>query len=140
MDDGVDSKSAPTKTAASTAAKQPEKLEPIYSPKLETAAGKDAESTSACQLPSSNACARYVADIMDVVRELQAAINDSGRPYEATTEQITKMTDAGSEYVANGCHGDPTADDPNSQCHGAVAVTVGATTLGMTLLTDEAGL
>lgn len=44
-------------------------------------------------------CRSYVGDIMDVVRELQGAIDDSGRPYEATTEQIAKMTDAESQYV-----------------------------------------
>ena len=140
-DDEPDAKPKATATSkAASPSQAPEKLEPIWSPKLEEAAGEEGESTGACQLPSSNACARYVGDIMAVVRGLETAIEETGRAYPATTKQIVDMADAESEYEANGCQGDPTADDPNSQCHMAVAVTVGATTLGITLLTDEVGL
>lgn len=129
-----------TKTSAPATSAAPKKLEPVWGPKLDKAAGKDAEGTSACQLPSSNACARYVHDIMAVVAGLEDAIKKSGREYLKATAQIASMKADESEYVANGCQGDPTADDPNSQCHGVVGVTVGTTTLDMTLLTDEIAL
>ncbi|MFD9587606.1 hypothetical protein ACFWBM_23305 [Streptomyces sp. NPDC059980] len=118
----------------------PQKLEPVWGPKITAAGGEDAAATSACQLPSSNACARYVRDIMAVVSGLEAAIKRSGHEYPKATSQIGKMKDAESEYVANGCQGDPTADDPNSQCHGVVAITIGTLTLDMTLTTDEFAL
>lgn len=125
------------KTAAPTTSASPEKLEPTWGPKLSTAAGEDSEAVSACNQPSSNACARYIQDIMGVVAGLETEIKKTGREYPKSLEQIGKMKDAESEYVANGCQGDPTADDPNSQCHGVVNVTLGATTLGMALMTDE---
>jgi hypothetical protein len=123
----------PSKTAPAA----PQKLEPIWGPKIKAAAGDDAEATSACQTPSSNACARYVHDIMAVVTGLETAIKKSGHAYPTATDQIAKMKDAESEYVANGCQGDPTADDPNSQCHGVVGITIGTLTLDLTLTTDE---
>jgi hypothetical protein len=128
------------KTAAPTASASPEKLEPTWGPKLSAAAGEDSEAVSACNQPSSNACARYIQDIMGVVAGLEAEIKKTGREYPKSLEQIGKMNDAESEYVANGCQGDLTADDPNSQCHGVVNVTLGATTLDMTLMTDEYAL
>ncbi|MFF3643395.1 hypothetical protein [Streptomyces sp. NPDC002564] len=131
---------AKAKKASPTSAATPKKLDPVWSPKLDDAAGKDAEAVSACQMPSSNACARYVDDIMGVTGGLEDAIDKSGRAYPATTKQINKMKAAETEYTDNGCQGDPTADDPNSQCHGVVTITIGAATLGMTLLTDEAGM
>lgn len=133
---GKDSKPQAAKESH-TAAK---KLEPIWGPKLSEAAGKDAEGTAACQQPSSNACARYANDIMDTVAGLEDAIKKSGREYPASKKQIAKMKDAADEYEANGCQGDPTAEDPNSQCHGIVGVTVGATTLDITLMTDEVSM
>jgi hypothetical protein len=42
--------------------------------------------------------------------------------------------------VTSGSQGDETAEDPNSLCHGIVAVTIGASALDMTRLSDEAGL
>lgn len=137
---GGDDAKPKAKTAAPTAPATPEKLEPIWGPKLEAATGKDGEGTSACQMPSSNACARYVSDIMDVVAGLEDAIQKSGRAYPKAQAQIAAMKDAESEYAANGCQGDITADDPNSQCHGVVGITIGTLTLDMTLLTDEVGL
>ncbi|MFF4834086.1 hypothetical protein [Streptomyces sp. NPDC001315] len=125
------------KTTAPTASASPEKLEPIWGPKLEAAGGNEGEGTSACQMPSSNACARYVNDIMEVVAGLENAIKETGREYPKAEAQIASMRDAESEYVANGCQGDITADDPNSQCHGVVGVTIGTMTLDMTLMTDE---
>ncbi|OKJ87277.1 hypothetical protein AMK32_08545 [Streptomyces sp. CB01883] len=90
--------------------------------------------------PSSNACARYVTDIMNVVSGLEGEIKKTGRKYSASMKQIRKMQAAQSEYEDNGCQGDITAEDPNSQCHGVVTITVGATTLDITLGTDEVGL
>ncbi|MFG3172290.1 hypothetical protein [Streptomyces sp. NPDC048200] len=117
-----------------------QKLEPVWGSKITAAGGEDAEATSACQLPSSNACARYVRDIMAVVSGLEAAIKESEHEYPKATGQIGKMKEAESEYVANGCQGDPTADDPNSQCHGVVEITIGTLTLDMALTTDEFAL
>lgn len=133
-------KPSPSASAEPAAAPTPERLEPVWAPKLKAAAGEDGEAISACQQPSSNACARYLRDIMQVVHGLKAAIDATGRPYKASTEQIAKMRDAEAEYKANGCQGDPTAEDPNSQCHGVVNVTLGATTLQITLSTDEMGM
>ncbi|MGW6359652.1 hypothetical protein ACWFR5_31945 [Streptomyces sp. NPDC055092] len=42
--------------------------------------------------------------------------------------------------MASGTQADGTAEDPNSLCHGIVAVTIGASALDRTRLTDEAGL
>ncbi|MEV7004351.1 hypothetical protein AB0N62_43055 [Streptomyces sp. NPDC093982] len=131
----------PKKTPAATpdASAPPKKLEPVWKPKLDRAAGRDAEATAACQRPSSNACARYVKNIMGTVDGLVAAIEKTGQEYPKSLEQIGKMKEAESEYKANGCQGDLTADDPNSLCHGVVGVTIGVVTLGMTLYTDEVG-
>ncbi|MEU1520421.1 hypothetical protein ABZ490_51430 [Streptomyces sp. NPDC005811] len=128
------------KTTTPTPSATPEKLEPIWGPKLKAANGDDDEGTSACQMPSSNACARYVRDIMEVVTGLEDAIEKSGRDYPKAQEQITKMKAAQAEYVANGCQGDVTADDPNSQCWGVAGITIGTITLDMSLLTDEVGM
>lgn len=135
-DDQPDLKRAP-KAAATPVSESPQKLAPIWGPKLKAAAGEDHEGNSACQMPSSNACARYVGDIMKVVAGLEKAIDESGHEYPKAQEQIAAMKAAESEYVANGCQGDPTADDPNSQCHGVVGVTIGTVTLDITLTTDE---
>jgi hypothetical protein len=125
------------KTTTPTPSVTPEKLEPVWGPKLEAAAGKDVESTRACQMPSSNACARYVNDIMEVVDGLENAIKKSGHDYPKATAQIASMKHDEAEYVANGCQGDPIADDPNSQCWDVLGVTIGTTSLDMTLKTDE---
>lgn len=140
--DSTDDKPTAAKSSPSASAEpiKAEPLEPVWAPKLKEAAGEEGEAISACNLPSSNACARYLGDIMNVVHGLETAIGESGREYPATKKQIATMTDAESEYTENGCQGDPTADDPNSQCHGVVNVTLGATTLSMTLYTDEAGM
>lgn len=130
-------KTTPAATPGTSA--PPEKLEPAWKPKLEEAAGEDAEATTACQRPSSNACARYVKDIMDTVDGLAAAIEETGQEYPKSLEQIGKMKDAEAEYKANGCQGDLTADDPNSLCHGVLGVTIGVVTLGISLYTDEVG-
>lgn len=130
----ADAKTAPTTSAV------PQKLEPTWGPKLQAAAGKDAEATAACQQPSSNQCARYVKNIMAVVGSLEAEIDRTGQAYPKSRVQIGKMQDAASEYLANECQGDVTADDPDSSCWGVATVTVGAAALDMTLLTDEAGL
>ena len=89
--DDVKPKAKPSTPTTSAA---PKKLEPIWGPKLEAAAGKDAEGTSACQMPSSNACARYVNDVMDVVAGLEAAIKNTGREYPKAEAQIASMKDA----------------------------------------------
>src|SRR5688500_8872176 len=103
----VDTDAKPeAKTATPTASASPEKLEPTWGPKLSAAAGEDSEAVSACNQPSSNACARYIQDIMGVVAGLEAEIKKTGREYPKSLEQIGKMKDAESEYVANGCQGD----------------------------------
>jgi hypothetical protein len=130
--------SKPKATKETTAI--PKKLEPTWGPKLTKAAGEDAEAVAACNQPSSNACARYVNDIMATVTGLDAAIKETGRAYPASQKQIAKMKDMAAEYEANGCQGDITADDPNSPCQGIVGVTIGATTLGIALQTDEVAL
>lgn len=137
------SDSTDTKAAAKTTSKspaKPKKLEPKWGTKLDVAGGEDAEAVGACTLPSSNACARYVEDIMGVVSGLADAIDETGRAYPESSAQIAKMRKAEKEYVHNGCQGDPTADDPNSVCSGVVGVTMGAASLQMTLSTDEASL
>lgn len=138
--DTDDKAKAETTSSTPTPSATPEKLEPVWGPKLEAANGEDSAGTSACQMPSSNACARYVRDIMEVVAGLEDAINKSGREYPKSQAQIAEMKDAESEYVANGCQGDATADDPNSQCYGVVGVTMGTFILDTTLLTDEVGM
>ncbi|MFD5016658.1 hypothetical protein [Streptomyces chartreusis] len=135
----ADAKPETTQATTPDTSAPPEKLEAVWKPKLDEAAGKDAEATAACQQPSSNACARYVKDIMDTVDGLSAAIEETGQEYPKSLEQIGKMKDSEADYKANGCQGDPTADDPNSLCHGVVGVTIGVVTLGMTLNTDEVG-
>lgn len=139
-DDAKPKHKATAAAAAPATSAAPEKLEPIWGPKLKKAAGEDSEAVSACNQPSSNACARYIEDIMSVATGLEAEIKKTGRAYPKSLEQIGKMKDAQAEYEANGCQGDITAEDPNSQCHGVVGITMGATTLGITLLTDEVGM
>jgi hypothetical protein len=115
-------------------------LRPVWGPRLEAATGKRGEGTSACRTPSSDACAGYARAVMKVVAGLEAAIERSGGAYPKARAQIARMKAAQAAYVAGGCHGDVTADDPNSRCHGVVAVTIGASTLDVTLLTDEVGM
>ncbi|KUO11017.1 hypothetical protein AQJ58_15825 [Streptomyces sp. DSM 15324] len=126
--------------AARTPSATPGRLRPVWGPRLEAATGTRGEGTSACRMPSSDACAGYARAVMKVVAGLEDAIEKSGRAYPKARAQIARMKAAQAAYVAGGCHGDVTADDPNSRCHGVVAVTIGASTLDVTLLTDEAGL
>jgi hypothetical protein len=126
-----DAKAAkPTPTASKLSA-----LAPAWQPKLDaTAEG----AVATCQTPSSDACAKVLTDIMIVVNELESEIETPGRgPYPKSTEQIAKMQAATDKYVDEGCQGDPAADNPNSECWGIAAITVGATSLGMTLITDD---
>lgn len=120
----------PTPTASKLSA-----LAPVWQPKLDAAAEGAA---ATCQAPSSQACAAALTDIMIVVNEVEREIETPGRgPYRESTKQIAKMQAATDKYVDEGCQGDPAADDPNSECWGIAAITVGATTLGMTLMTDD---
>lgn len=128
-----DPKPQPTPTPAASTAD----LAPIWTPKLDAAAGANAEATGACQMPSSSECARYIKEIMAVVDGVDAAINETGKRYPQSTAQIVKMRDARKVYTDEGCEGDPAADDPNSQCWEIMAITVGPATLGMTLMTDD---
>ncbi|MFI2349689.1 hypothetical protein ACH492_22080 [Streptomyces sp. NPDC019443] len=134
----------PTKTVTSTPASPAAAataatgdLAPIWTPKLDAAAGPNAEATGACQTPSSSECARYIKEIMVVVDGVDAAINKTGKRYPQSTAQIVKMRDAQKVYTDEGCEGDPAADDPNSRCHAIMTITVGPATLGMTLMTDD---
>ncbi|MGW2891658.1 hypothetical protein ACWDDN_41440 [Streptomyces griseoruber] len=126
--------------AARTPSATPGMLRPVWGPRLEAATGTRGEGTSACRMPSSDACAGYARAVMKVVAGLEDAIQKSGRAYPKARAQIARMKAAQAAYVAGGCHGDAAADDPNSRCHGVVAVTIGASTLEVTLLTDEAGM
>jgi hypothetical protein len=125
---------APAPTPSSKASKLAA-LAPVWQPKLDAAA-KD--SVAICMTPSSSSCATVLTDIMLVVHDIEDKIAEQGRgPYPESTAQIAKMQDATDKYVAEGCQGDPAADDPNSQCWGIADITIGATTLGMTLTTDD---
>ncbi|NUV65622.1 hypothetical protein G6W57_00635 [Streptomyces sp. CAI-121] len=120
----------PTPTASKLSA-----LAPAWQPKLDAAAEG---AVATCQAPSSDACAEVLTDIMMVVNELESEIEAPGRgPYPESTKQIAKMQAATDKYVDEGCQGDPAADDPDSECWGIADITVGASTLGMTLATDD---
>ncbi|MFD8805581.1 hypothetical protein [Streptomyces sp. NPDC059597] len=131
----TDNKTATKPATKPSAPAKPVKLEPVWGPKLDHAGGTNA--VAACAQPSSNACGRYVGDIMTVVNGLDKAIKKSGQKYPASTKEIAKIRSDAADYKANGCQGDPTAEDPNSLCHGVVGVTVGTTTLDLALTTDE---
>ncbi|MER5461688.1 hypothetical protein ABT010_13560 [Streptomyces sp. NPDC002668] len=128
---------APT-TAAAEAAAAPAadtgKLAPIWTPKLDAAAGPNAAATGSCRTPSSIACADAIDRIMTVVNNIEAAIGD--RPYRTSLEQIAKMRTADTAYVTAACKGNP-AGDSTGACTGAWTITAGAVTLGMALLTDD---
>lgn len=113
------------------------KLGDAYTDKLEAVSDG---AVADCQSPSSTSCSNDLGAIMTVVGDLEADIEANGGAgeYPKTTQQIAKMRAAQQEYEDNACEGDPTADDPNSDCWGVTTATVGATTLTMTLLTDEA--
>lgn len=120
----------PSSTASKLSA-----LAPAWQPKLDAAAEG---AVATCMTPSSDACAEVLTDIMIVVNEVEREIDTPGRgPYRESTKQIAKMQAATDKYVDEGCQGDPAADDPNSECWGIADITVGATTLGMTLATDD---
>lgn len=128
-------KAAPVSAASPKAATHLRPLAPVYTPKLE-AASKGA--VAICMRPSSTVCADALTDIMSVVGDIEDDIDSPGRhPYAASSEQIGKMNDATTTYLNEGCQGDPAADDPNSKCWAISAITVGATTLQMTLATDD---
>lgn len=134
--DNPDAKPKASSPAASpsSSTSTPQELAPVWTPKLD-AAGEGA--VAACQSPSSAECSASVDRVMTVVNDLEAGIGQTGRPYKETLSQIAKMRAAETEYTVRACKGDPGADDPNSKCHGVVDVTLGATTLGMTLVTDD---
>ncbi|MEW2083487.1 hypothetical protein [Streptomyces sp. NPDC005283] len=130
-------KPATVATPTVTAAADTADLAPIWTPKLDAAAGPNAESTGACRAPSSSECARYIKAIMAVVDGVDAAINETGKRYPQSTAQIVKMRDAEKVYTDEGCEGDPAADSPNSKCWDTMTITVGASSLDMTLITDD---
>lgn len=127
-------KAAPSSAASESTTSEKTKLEPVWAPKLEAASEGAVE---ACSTPSSSDCAESIDRIMTVVDGLDTAIDKTGRRYPQTTAQIVSLQDAQTEYTDEGCEGDPAADDPNSQCWGVSTITLGATTLQMTLLTDD---
>ncbi|MFG3510262.1 hypothetical protein ACGF5F_32720 [Streptomyces sp. NPDC047821] len=132
--DPDEAKPARSSSAASPSPAAAQDLAPTWTPKL-NAAGEGA--VAACQTPSSVDCSAAVDRIMAVVNDLEVAVGQTGRPYKETLSQIAKMRAAETEYTVRACKGDPAADDPNSKCHGVVHVTLGATTLTMTLATDD---
>jgi hypothetical protein len=131
---GQESDSKPS-TKPSPAASELAALAPAWQPKLDAAA-EGAFAT--CQTPSSDACAEVLTDIMLVVNDIESEIDVPGRgPYPESTKQIAKMQAATDKYVERGCQGDPAAEDPNSGCWGIADITIGAASLGMTLMTDD---
>ncbi|WP_405671454.1 hypothetical protein [Streptomyces sp. NBC_01530] len=121
---------------ASAAAAKPKNLADAYADKLDAVSDGSAAD---CQSPSSTTCSNDLGAIMVVVEDVQKDIDAQGGAvaYPKSTKQIAKMRAAQQEYEDNACEGDPTADDPNSDCWGIVAITIGAPTLTMTLGTDE---
>lgn len=136
--DSADSKptnvkaSAPTETPTGIAGQTG--LEGTWTPKLEAASEG---AVAVCLAPSSSECARSVERIMGVVEDLDAAITATGKRYPESTHQIVDMRRDQKTYVEEGCEGDPAADGPDSKCSAVVGVTVGASTLQMTLATDD---
>lgn len=130
-------KVSPPPSPSASASDIKTQLAPVWTPKLDAAAGPNAEATGACQTPSGSECARYIKEIMAVVDGVDAAINETGKRYPQSTAQIVKMRDARKVYTDEGCEGDPAADDPDSQCWEIMTITVGPATLGMTLMTDD---
>ncbi|MFJ9729465.1 hypothetical protein ACIRP3_42715 [Streptomyces sp. NPDC101209] len=122
-------------TKASAAAK-PKKLADAYTDKLEAVSDG---SVADCQSPSSTACSNDLDAIMTVVDDLQNDIDANGgaAEYPKSTKQIAQMRAAHQKYQDNVCEGDPTADDPNSNCWGISNITIGSTTLTLSLKTDE---
>ncbi|MFD7082520.1 hypothetical protein ACFYXV_26680 [Streptomyces sp. NPDC002181] len=90
-----------------------------------------------CMAPSTAVCAQAIKEIMAVVGKIDSAITATGRRYPRTTAQIVKMQDAQKTYADQGCEGDPAADDDNSLCSDVVAITIGRSTLQMTLGADD---
>ncbi|MEU0370652.1 hypothetical protein ABZ070_10365 [Streptomyces sp. NPDC006283] len=133
-DDKPAAKPTPTTDATADSTVEDVKLETEWAPKLAAAQG---DATADCMTPSSTACSDAVDRIMTVVDGLDTAIEQSGKRYAQTTAQIVQMQDAEQVYINEGCAGDPAADDPNSPCTKVVAITVGASTLQMTLATDD---
>lgn len=132
---GQESDPKPSGVKPSPTASKLSALAPAWQPKLDAAAEG---AVATCQTPSSDACAEVLTDIMLVVNDIETAIEAPGRgPYPKSTEQIAKMQAATDKYVEEGCQGDPAADDPNSDCWGISAITIGAASLGMTLGTDD---
>ncbi|MBY8341995.1 hypothetical protein LXH13_06230 [Streptomyces spinosirectus] len=121
---------------ASAAAAKPKKLTGTYTAKLDAVSDG---SVADCQSPSSVTCSDDLGAIMTVVDDLQKDIDAQGgaAKYPESTKQIAKMRAAQQEYEDNACEGDPTADDPNSDCWGTMQITVGSKTLTMTLNIDE---
>lgn len=126
--------SVPVATGSEQSAQARRQLAPVWSPKLEAASQTG---VADCMAPSTTECAKAITSIMAVVGELDDAITASGRRYPQTTAQIVKMQAAQKTYVDGGCEGDPTADDDNSPCSAVVAITIGKSTLQMTLGTDD---
>ncbi|MGW4227656.1 hypothetical protein ACWEG1_29850 [Streptomyces bauhiniae] len=124
------------KTAAPKKAQAKKNLADTYTDKLNAVSEG---STAHCASPSSIACSDDIGAIMTVVQDLQKDIDANGgaSAYPKSTQQVAKMRAAQQEYEDNNCEGDPSADDPNSDCWGTMAITVGTTTLGMALTTDE---
>lgn len=109
-------------------------LEPVWSPRLDAVAQTG---VADCMTPSTTKCAQAIRNIMAVVEELDVAITATGRRYPQTTAQIVKMQGAQKTYVDQGCEGDPAADGGNSPCSAVVTITIGKSTLQMTLGTDD---
>jgi hypothetical protein len=132
--------SKPTKhagaTSASAAAAKPKNLHDAYADKLDAVSQG---SVADCQTPSSTTCANDIGAIMTIAGDVQKDIDAHGgaSKYPESTKQIAKMRAAQQEYKSNACEGDPTADDPNSDCWGAVTVTGGASILSMALGIDD---
>ncbi|MFE4574297.1 hypothetical protein [Streptomyces chartreusis] len=121
---------------ASPSATAPDKLADYYKDKLDAVSDGSIEN---CQTPSSTPCSNDIGAIMTVIDDLERDIDAKGgaSAYPTSTQQIAKMRAAQQEYEDNVCEGNPASDDPNSDCWGIVNITLGATTLSMTLSTDE---
>lgn len=110
------------------------KLVPVWAPKLQAA---PAGAVEACMTPSSSTCAGSLSRIMSVVDELDTAIDEADKRSPQSTAQIVETQDEYEPYVSQACQGDPEADDPHGRCWRIATLTVGATTLQMTLVTDD---
>lgn len=102
---------------------------------------QDKAGDQVCTNPGVKKCATHLSDLVIVVGEVEQVIDDAGarEQYPRAVKRIAAINKASDAYTKHRCLGSPDAAADDSPCAKDMSsILVGATTLTMEMVTDEA--